>query len=209
MTGIIKICGMREPENIRAVAQTGVTWMGMIFWSGSPRFVCDMSAADAIPEGITRVGVFVNQPQSEVASIAKTCNLGVVQLHGGETAAYISVLRPMLPDGCRIMKAISIGCEADIARADEYQDAADMLLFDTKCTSVGGSGRQFDWDILLRYDGTLPFLLSGGIGKDDARRIAAFSHPCMTGIDLNSRFETAPAVKDAAEIASFINIINK
>lgn len=209
MTGIIKICGMREPENIREVAQTGVTWMGMIFWGGSSRYVADLSAADAIPEGITRVGVFVDQPQEEVAGIARRCELGVVQLHGGETSAYITALRKQLPEGCRIIKAISIGCEVDITKADEYLDCADLLLFDTKCTSVGGSGRQFDWDMLHRYDGSLPFLLGGGIGKEDASRIAAFSHPCMTGIDLNSRFETAPAVKDAAEIASFINIINK
>lgn len=201
---IIKICGMCDPENIRAVAATGVTWMGMIFWSGSSRFVADISAADAIPDGIVRAGVFVNQPHDEIAAIASRCALGVVQLHGGETAEYIAALRPMLPEGCRIMKAISIGCETDIAKAGEYQHIADMLLFDTKCQTVGGSGRQFDWDILHRYNGALPFLLSGGIGADDAQRVNAFSHPMMAGIDINSRFETAPGIKDCGKVSELI-----
>lgn len=204
---------MREPDNIRAISQTGITWMGMIFWPKSSRYVSDLSAADVIPDGITRVGVFVNQSQDEIADIAHRCRLDVIQLHGSESAEYIRQLRPMLHEDCNVMKAISVENAEDIKKATDYEsDAsspiADLLLFDTKCKTVGGSGKQFDWSILDRYNGKLPFLLSGGIGPDDAERLAYFHHPKMMGIDLNSRFETAPGIKAAATLASFIKEVS-
>ena len=204
---------MREPDNIRAISQTGITWMGMIFWPKSSRFVSDLSAADSIPDGITRVGVFVNQSQDEIAHIAHRCSLDVIQLHGSESAEYIRQLRPMLHEDCKVMKAISVENAEDIKEATDYEsDAsspiADILLFDTKCKTVGGSGRQFDWSVLEGYNGSLPFLLSGGIGPDDAERLAYFHHPKMIGIDLNSRFETAPGIKAAATLASFIKEVS-
>ena len=201
---IIKICGMREPDNIRAISQTGVTWMGMIFWPKSSRYVSDLSVADAIPEGITRVGVFVNQLNEEIAHIAHRCCLDIIQLHGSETPIDILTLRPMLPENCKVMKAISVSDANDVAKADYYADVADLLLFDTKCKTVGGSGKQFNWSVLDGYNGSLPFLLSGGIGPDDAERLESFHHPKMVGIDLNSRFELAPAIKDAPTLSSFI-----
>lgn len=204
---------MREPDNIRAISQTGITWMGMIFWPKSSRYVSDLSAADVIPDGITRVGVFVNQSQDEIADIAHRCRLDVIQLHGSESAEYIRQLRPMLHEDCNVMKAISVENAEDIKKATDYEsDAsspiADLLLFDTKCKTVGGSGKQFDWSVLDGYNGNLPFLLSGGIGPDDAERLAYFHHPKMIGIDLNSRFETAPGIKAAATLASFIKEVS-
>ena len=204
---------MREPDNIRAISQTGVTWMGMIFWPKSSRYVSDLSAADSIPEGITRVGVFVNQSQAEVADIAHRCSLDVIQLHGCETAEYIRQLRPILHEDCKVMKAISVESADDIKKAADYESAtsspiADILLFDTKCKTVGGSGRQFDWSVLEEYNGNLPFLLSGGIGPGDAERLAHFHHPKMTGIDLNSRFETTPGIKAPDPLAAFIKEVS-
>lgn len=210
---IIKICGMREPDNIRAISQTGVTWMGMIFWPKSSRYVSDLSVADAIPEGITRVGVFVNQSQDEIADIAHRCRLDIIQLHGCESAAYIQQLRPMLHEDCKVMKAISVENAEDIDKAADYESAtsspiADLLLFDTKCKTVGGSGRQFDWSVLDGYKGGLPFLLSGGIGPDDTDMLASYHHPKMIGIDLNSRFETTPGIKNEAILAAFIKEVS-
>lgn len=204
---------MREPDNIRAISQTGITWMGMIFWPKSSRYVSDLAVADAIPDGITRVGVFVNQSKAEIADIAHRCSLDVIQLHGSESAEYIRQLRPMLHEDCKVMKAISVENAEDIKKATDYEsDAsspiADLLLFDTKCKTVGGSGKQFDWSVLDGYNGNLPFLLSGGIGPDDAERLAYFHHPKMIGIDLNSRFETAPGIKAAATLASFIKEVS-
>ena len=210
---IIKICGMREPDNIRAISQTGVTWMGMIFWPKSSRYVSDLSVADAIPEGITRVGVFVNQSQDEIADIAKKCNLDIIQLHGSESATYIKDLRTMLPENYKVMKAISVEDAEDIGKAADYESAtsspiADILLFDTKCKTVGGSGKQFDWSVLDGYNGSLPFLLSGGIGPDDTGKLASYQHPKMIGIDINSRFETAPGIKAPAPIAAFVKEVS-
>ncbi len=91
----------------------------------------------------------------------------------------------------------------------EYEGHADMLLFDTKCASVGGSGRKFDWSVLDAYDGDMPFLLSGGIGPDDADEVLAFRHPQCIGIDLNSKFEVSPAVKDVDKLKNFIEKIRQ
>lgn len=204
---------MREPDNIRAISQTGVTWMGMIFWPKSSRYVSDLSAADYIPDGITRVGVFVNQSLDEIADIAHRCRLDIIQLHGCESAAYIQQLRPMLHEDCKVMKAISVENAEDIDKAADYESAtsspiADLLLFDTKCKTIGGSGRQFDWSVLDGYKGGLPFLLSGGIGPDDTDMLASYHHPKMIGIDLNSRFETTPGIKNEAILAAFIKEVS-
>ena len=206
---IIKVCGMRDADNIRAVAKTGVNWMGMIFWPRSSRHVADLSAANAIPCGIERVGVFVDQSCEDIIDIAEKCRLDVIQLHGKESRESILALRGRLRKGVRLMKAISVGATDDIGKASEYEDIVDYLLFDTKCTTVGGSGKQFDWSVLDEYNGSTPFLLSGGIGPDDAEAVSLFRHPLMMGIDLNSRFETAPAYKDVEKLSTFINEINK
>jgi phosphoribosylanthranilate isomerase len=143
--------------------------------------------------------------------ITKVVNfqLDLVQLHGHETPTLIRNLRRTLdPDirpGIRFIKAISIARPEDLDAWKEYEDCVDYFLFDTKCPTVGGSGQQFDWSVLNRYDGQRPFLLSGGIGPDDAARIRSFHHPKCIGIDLNSRFETAPAYKDAESLAKFAN----
>ena len=206
---IIKVCGMRDADNIRAVAKTGVNWMGMIFWPRSSRHMADLSAANAIPCGIERVGVFVDQSCEDIINIAEKCRLDVIQLHGKESRESILALRGRLRKGVRLMKAISVGATDDIGKASEYDDIVDYLLFDTKCTTVGGSGKQFDWSVLDEYNGSAPFLLSGGIGPDDAEAVSLFRHPLMMGIDLNSRFETAPAYKDVEKLSTFINEINK
>ncbi|MGN0282999.1 MAG: phosphoribosylanthranilate isomerase [Prevotella sp.] len=201
---IIKICGMREPDNIRAAAQTGIDWMGMIFWPRSSRYVDDLSAADAIPEGIVRVGVFVDQPVPSILDIAARCRLNVIQLHGNESAESITELKALLPKDVKQMKAISISSAEDMKKAAYYAEIVDYLLFDTKCQTVGGSGKQFDWSIIDDYEGPLPFLLSGGIGPDDVEAVSTFQHPLMMGIDLNSKFETAPAHKDVGRISTFV-----
>jgi phosphoribosylanthranilate isomerase len=135
-------------------------------------------------------------------------SLDYVQLHGNESAVMIENLkRTLIPDiapDIKIIKALSIHEKDDVKRWREYEGVVDMLLFDTKCKTVGGSGEQFDWSVLEAYDGNIPFLLSGGIGPEDAERVLQFKHPQFAGIDLNSRFETAPAVKDIEKLRAFI-----
>ena len=226
---------MRETENIRQVAALGIDMMGFIFWPDSPRFVKMISAqAGIIPdyseerlhkmrnaaqssEGAEnrpkRVGVFVDEMPQSIVTRVYNYNLDFVQLHGNESAVMIENLRrTLIPDiapDIKIIKALSIRKKDDVERWREYEGVADMLLFDTKCKTVGGSGEQFDWSVLESYDGNIPFLLSGGIGPDDTARVMEFRHPQFAGIDLNSRFEISPALKDVERLKSFINTIRQ
>ena len=225
---------MRDAENIHAVSQLGGDLIGLIFYPKSPRYVRMISShAGIIPDyseqrlhniceydsmqqqtnssksDVHFVGVFVDEmPQNIIARIYNY-NLDYVQLHGNESVIMIDNLRrtvdPDIKPGLKIIKAISIEKNEDIDKYKEYEGHVDLFLFDTKCTTVGGSGEQFDWSVLSRYAGTTPFLLSGGIGPDDAERILAFHHPKCVGIDLNSRFETAPAVKDVNALKKIIS----
>lgn len=200
---MIKVCGMREPDNIRAVEQLGIDWMGFIFAPKSSRYVSERPSY--LPERARRVGVFVDSPANEVMQHVRDYRLDLVQLHGHETPDYLRQLREA--GASRIIKAISIATAADLAQATPYHGLADYLLFDTKALLPGGNGIQFDWSVLTEYHGPTPFLLSGGIGPDDARRILSFRHPRMAGIDLNSRFEQAPALKDTQALARFLTEI--
>lgn len=199
---IIKVCGMREAHNIRKVEALGVDWMGFIFYPQSPRYVSAMPAY--LPVNAKRVGVFVNQEPDLVSRLVQEFGLSIVQLHGTEDTPYIGRIRALCP-GITIVKALNIAKSDDLKLATPYFGMVDYLLFDTKAKLAGGNGTQFDWNILSSYNGTVPFILSGGIGPDDAERLNAFNHPMMAGIDLNSRFESAPALKDAKLLESFLS----
>lgn len=231
---VIKVCGMRDAQNIREVSQLGVDMIGMIFYPKSPRYVeMQSSHAGIIPdyakedigasdssgsssESVSvssktpaRVGVFVDDMVQNIVTRVVNYHLDYVQLHGNEPREMCENLRSTLdPDirpGIKIIKAISVSDALDIQKYKEYVGAVDLFLFDTKCKTVGGSGQQFDWQVLEQYDGEIPFLLSGGIGPEDASRLHAFHHPKCIGIDLNSRFEIEPGVKDVEKLKGFLN----
>ena len=221
---LVKVCGMRSPDNIRAVASLPIDMMGFIFYPRSSRYVgmspshtgllpdvADEALGEAVGSGgrhIYKVGVFVDATVQEVITRVVSFGLDSVQLHGSEPPTYIRNLRStVVPDICPqlvILKAVSIGSAADFEQCAQYEGVADMFVFDTKCLGHGGSGEQFDWSLLDSYHGHTPFLLSGGIGEGDVERIKAISHPMFAGVDLNSRFETAPAVKDVDSLGRFI-----
>lgn len=204
---LIKVCGMRHADNIRQVEALGPDWMGLIFWPRSSRYVD--RRPDYLPTRARRVGVFVDQPADEIVRIARDYRLDAIQLHGHETPADLCRLRTALGTAPALIKAFSISTAADLGRTADYDGAADYLLFDTKTPLAGGSGRQFDWRVLDAYHGTTPFLLSGGIGPDDTGRLAAFHHPRCIGIDLNSRFELEPGLKDVEKLKTFIKKIRE
>lgn len=225
---IIKVCGMRDADNIRALASLDIDMMGLIFYPRSPRYVSMISSrAGIIPDHaderiasqgntagnhrIKKVGVFVDDMPQSIITRVVNFGLDYVQLHGDESPTMIANLRAsLIPDivpSIKVIKALSIGCADDLRQAGIYDGVADMLLFDTRCRSVGGSGTKFDWDMLSLYKGHTPFLLSGGIGPDDAESILSISHPMMAGIDVNSKFESAPAVKDIELLRTFITKI--
>jgi phosphoribosylanthranilate isomerase len=196
---VIKVCGMREAENIRAVEELGVQWLGLIFWSKSSRYVAMPPAY--LPTRAKRIGVFVDAPIDEVMQHVTDYGLHAVQLHGKESPEYV---RECKNAQCAIIKAFNIATPADLKQTEPYEGLVYYFLFDTKGPSVGGNGTQFDWTVLNAYHGTTPFLLSGGIGPDDVPRIRSFSHPQQAGIDLNSRFELAPGLKDVNAITRFL-----
>lgn len=213
---MVKVCGMREPDNILALSALPVDMVGFIFYEKSPRAV----KGDAletwlsqhprpIPATLRRVGVFVNAPIEEVLNRTHDFELDVVQLHGEESPEYcrelisfwtlMSMHKPML------MKAFSVDAQFDFAQVEAYSDTCAYALFDTKTTDYGGSGRAFDWQVLQQYAGSLPFFLSGGIDPTMVEALREIQHPKLAGIDLNSRFESAPGLKQIELIQEFLN----
>jgi len=193
---------MRDAENIRKVERLGIDMMGFICWERSQRYVSEVPTY--LPQ-CERVGVFVNPTLYEIQKRMETFDFSYIQLHGSESAEFCQAVREKT--GSKVIKAISISSEADLALAGQYEGFVDLLLFDTKCTNFGGSGKQFSWDILRDYRNALPFLLSGGIGPEDTERLRQFHHPKCLGFDINSRFEIDPGIKDTEKIQNFITSI--
>ena len=204
---LVKVCGMREADNIRDVEALQVDLIGFIFWPHSVRFVAEKPAY--LPHHARRVGVFVDADDSDICRYVEDFGLDVIQLHGHETPGELCKLRAC-PTCAQttLVKAFNIAGASDFQQTLPYEGLADLFLFDTKGKSVGGNGVKFDWDVLADYHGSTPFLLSGGIGPDDAPGILAFQHAQCVGIDLNSRFEIAPGLKDIPKLKTFIESIN-
>ncbi len=199
---MIKVCGMREADNIREVEALGIDLMGLIFWPKSKRYVAERP--QYLPTQVKKVGVFVDASLEDIRQHIQDYQLDIIQLHGHETPDFIAQLS-IFNFQFSIIKAFNIATAEDLAQTKPYEGIVDYFLFDTKAQLPGGSGEQFDWSVLSHYEGTTPFLLSGGIGPDDAERIKSFHHPRCIGIDLNSRFEIAPGLKDVNQLKDFIS----
>ena len=199
---IVKVCGMRNAQNIRDVESIGVDWMGFIFYPKSKRYVSVVPAY--LPQNTKRIGVFVNDTVENIKSISKEFQLDIVQLHGDES-----------PDMCGqlsknkfiIMKAFSVGDTFPVDKVASYQQVCQYFLFDTHTSEYGGSGIKFDWRIISDYKGDTPFMLSGGISVDDVKSIVKINHPALLGVDINSCFEHEPALKNISLIEQFIKQI--
>lgn len=202
---IIKTCGMRDADNIRAVSELGIDWMGFIFWAPSSRYVSEKPSF--LPTRQKRVGVFVDARIEEVRSKVDEYALDLIQLHGSESPAFCERLKANSRQ--QLIKAFNIATQEDLEQTIPYEGLVDYFLFDTKAKMVGGNGTQFDWSVLSAYQGNTPFLLSGGIGPDDAEKVRNFHHPQLAGIDLNSRFELSPALKDIEKLKQFITEYNE
>ena len=199
---IVKVCGMRDTENIREVEALGIDLMGFIFWPKSSRYVSTLPSY--LPEKAKRVGVFVDEEIEVVKKIAQEYALHFIQLHGNETPDYCAQLKDY-----KLIKAFNIATADDFVMTKSYETLVDYFLFDTKGKSVGGNGTKFDWSVLADYHGTTPFILSGGIGPDDAACIRNIHHPQLAGIDLNSRFEIDPGLKNVDTLKLFLSELNR
>ena len=201
---IIKVCGMRDEDNIRQLEQLDIDWMGFIFYSGSPRYVGQK--VKYLPEKVKKIGVFVDQNPQIIRERAMQNNLDAIQLHGSEPPWYCINLQE---EGYQVIKSFGIDPDGFIpnAQLNAYEGKCNYFLLDTKTKLHGGSGKRFNWEKLAEYNGDTPFILSGGISPEDAEEIKSFKHPKFAGIDINSRFETEPAIKDTEMIKSFIKQI--
>ena len=205
---LIKICGLSDPESIRQISDLHPSMMGFIFYAPSPRNACALlpRIMSDIPDDIERVGVFVDAPVEHIMRTVLRYGLTTIQLHGNESPEICRELRkPWL----KVMKAIGIGENIGLEKLRQYEGSVDRFVFDTATAYHGGSGRKFDWTLLRDYPLTTPFLLSGGIGPDDAEAIreAAASLPMMEGIDINSRFETRPGCKSPELVKAFMKAL--
>lgn len=199
---VIKVCGMRGEANVREVEKLGVDWMGFIFYPKSPRYVGE--TLPYLPGNVKRVGVFVNEDTGRLLTLVEKNRLDILQLHGNESPEYCKELKKM---GFVVIKALGItrGTPFPSELTERYGGCCDYFLFDTRTDLYGGSGRKFGWEILSDYQGETPFLLSGGISPEDVEEVKRFSHPKCVGIDLNSGFETSPAVKNTQLLQKFIS----
>ncbi|MBP5457858.1 MAG: phosphoribosylanthranilate isomerase [Paludibacteraceae bacterium] len=203
---IVKVCGMRDVENIRQIESLNIDWMGFIFYEKSKRHVAAKPLY--LPSKAKRIGVFVDYSIDEVVKKADEFHFDGIQLHGGETPDYCRKLREALKASLKrdllINKAFGISTQEDFRTVEKYEGCCDYYVFDTKTPTKGGAGVSFDWSLLTNYQGKTPFLLSGGIGEESVEALEAFEHPQWAGIDLNSKFEKAPALKDEAKLISFL-----
>ncbi|WP_421764873.1 phosphoribosylanthranilate isomerase [Ekhidna sp.] len=190
----LKVCGMRDPENIQGLLDLKPDFIGFIFYSKSPRFVSEIDEdfIMRIPLSIRKVGVFVNETIERIVALADKYGLKYIQLHGDEDLSFANALKER---GLKIIKVFRV-MDAIPFYAKNYKGIADYFLFDTASINYGGSGRHFDWNILNNYNLDIPFLLSGGVQLKDIENIKMMNIPQLAGIDVNSQFEIEPGLKD-------------
>ncbi len=197
----IKVCGMKYASNINSVATLAPDYLGFIFYPKSKRFVgldFDRSDLSSLNPSIHKVAVFVNAYLNEVTEFSNIYGIKIVQLHGDEKPEFCSDLRL---NKFKVIKAFGVNEDFDFSSLEAYQDSVDYFLFDTKTPEYGGSGKSFNWQVLNRYQLSVPFFLSGGLSLENIPEIQAIDHPQLFGVDLNSRFEKEPGVKNTELLA--------
>jgi phosphoribosylanthranilate isomerase len=205
----VKICGINSAAAMTAAAAAGADYVGLMFYPPSPRYLAVAEAAALaalVPDGIRRVGVFVDAPANVIEETLEDVALEVLQLHGSETPAVVAAIRARF--GLPVIKAIKLAGPGDLAVAQAFEDVADMILFDAKAPPEmiealpGGNALVFDWRLLAGYRGRRPWLLSGGLTAGNLAEAVAVTGAAI--VDVSSGVETAPGVKDPALIAAFV-----
>lgn len=199
----LKVCGMRDSANIQSLLDVKPDYMGFIFYEKSPRYVgeeLDVTLLKSFSRNIKKVGVFVNAHPDLILKTVKKYNLDLVQLHGNETP---EVCRGLRSRGLTIIKAFSISEGFNFSRLNNFKSHCDYFMFDTKGDSFGGTGQAFNWEILKNYDNEKSFFLSGGISPVHAETIMELKGLNIHAIDINSKFETTPGMKNVDKIKTF------
>jgi phosphoribosylanthranilate isomerase len=204
----LKICGMKYPDNILEVGSLLPDYMGFIFWEKSARYFD--GALPNLPQSIKKTGVFVNASQEDILAKVSQYDLQAVQLHGHESVAFCKELKDTLAKSIEIIKVFSVDSTFDFDELKPFESVCDYFLFDTKGKLPGGNGTTFDWKVLEKYPSHKPFFLSGGIGLDEidlVKQILKTDLP-IYAIDVNSKFEIEPGLKNTKLLASFKQKIN-
>ena len=194
---------MTDEQQVLALKSLAVNYTGFIFYPKSPRAV-DAALPIESPIGLQRVGVFVDEPLESILAIQGRWRLDILQLHGKESPEYVTLLKAK---GLRLIKVFSIEKAEDFENCAAYSPYCDYFLFDTKGPAKGGNGFAFDWSLLQHYKGTKPYFLSGGIGPEAVEAIAQIQDPRLFALDLNSRFEESPGIKQLEKLETFIKQI--
>lgn len=199
----LKICGLRHPDNIEDILdRVAPDYIGFIFYMRSARYAgryLDPYFARSLA-GVQKVGVFVDEPVEDMAEIIRDFGLDLVQLHGQESPETCAAVKAA---GVEVIKVFSVGEAFDLAQLTPYEAVADYFLFDTQGPLPGGNGVQFDWTLLRDYPGKKPFFLSGGIGPEHAEPLRQVALPGLHALDVNSKFETRPGLKDVDRLRAF------
>jgi phosphoribosylanthranilate isomerase len=204
----LKICGLKNRENVQSLLAVQPEYLGFIFYEKSPRFAGEPAALTwlkQLPLSVKKVGVFVNASPEHMLKIASQTGISALQLHGEESPAVCKILKN---SNLEIWKAFGVNEAFDFAKTADYAGCCDAFLFDTKGHKRGGNGVAFDWSLLEQYPQPTPFFLSGGIGPNDAAAVAELaSSPrlgqWLLGVDINSRFEIEPGLKDVEAVKRF------
>ncbi|WP_201980986.1 phosphoribosylanthranilate isomerase [Hymenobacter rubidus] len=198
---LIKVCGMREPGNIAAVAELQPDFLGFVFYPPSPRYVVGTLPTEllrALPDNVRKIGVFVNESTEHILATLASYGLDGAQLHGQETPAQCAELQRA---GVLVIKMFSVNHGLDLSALLPYEGVCDYFVFDTFGPAPGGNGTAFDWEVLRDYELETPYLLAGGLGPENIDALTALRLPGLIGVDFNSRFETAPGLKDFTQLA--------
>ncbi|MEO6851497.1 MAG: phosphoribosylanthranilate isomerase [Mucilaginibacter sp.] len=201
----IKICGLKHPNNIAHVAALSPDYVGFICYAPSPRYAAELQLETlaALHAGIQKTAVFVNEDAETITKLIDTYNFDAIQLHGNENPEFCRLFK----DKVTVIKAFGVDKGFDFGRLNAFVGSVDYFLFDTKTEKHGGSGQAFDWSLLDNYKLDIPFFLSGGLSLDNLHEVRSIKHPQFYGVDLNSRFEIEPGLKDIDKLKAAFTIL--
>ncbi|MGY6562458.1 MAG: phosphoribosylanthranilate isomerase [Luteibaculaceae bacterium] len=204
---VVKICGIKDPENLRELISFEPNYLGFIFYRKSKRYMAETllpQHLNEVPKSIAKVGVFVDESIEKMLSTAATYNLQVIQLHGSEGPEICQKLKEQ---GLQVFKAIAVDSETNFNDFQTFSPYTDAFILDTKGPEKGGNGYSFSWEILNSYTLEVPFLLSGGIGNHNLKEAETLSQPFKIGYDINSKMETEPGLKCPQLVKQFFKTL--